>query len=105
MNALQEAGTLIRHFTGSGWLILVVLFIVRFVSCLLTEVQTVLVVKQRVRSAVLLSGVEDLFYWVSIGLVAAETSQGLGAVAAAIMAYMLATAIAASVNWAEKMPV
>ena len=60
----------------SSWIAIPVIFVVRFVSSLLTEIQTVLVVWGRVRYATLLAGVEDLLYWISIGLVINETHRG-----------------------------
>lgn len=60
----------------SSWIAIPLIFVVRFFSSLLTEIQTLLVVWGRVRSATLLAGVEDLLYWASIGLVIHETSRG-----------------------------
>lgn len=60
----------------STWWVIPIIFVVRFISSLLTEVQTILVVFGRVKSATLLAGVEDLLYWASIGLVIHETDRG-----------------------------
>lgn len=60
----------------STWVAVPLIFVVRFFSSLLTEIQTVFVVWGRVRSATLLAGVEDLLYWASIGLVVHESSRG-----------------------------
>ena len=60
----------------SSWIAIPLIFVVRFISSLLTEVQTMMVVFGKVRSATLLAGVEDLFYWTSIGLVVHESSRG-----------------------------
>ncbi|OGH60680.1 MAG: hypothetical protein A3G34_11185 [Candidatus Lindowbacteria bacterium RIFCSPLOWO2_12_FULL_62_27] len=60
----------------SSWFAVPLIFVVRFTSSLLTEVQTVMVVWGRVKSATLLAGVEDLLYWASIGLVVHESSRG-----------------------------
>ena len=60
----------------SSWAIIPIIFVVRFVSSLLTEIQTILTVFGRVKSATLLAGVEDLLYWTSIGLVLHESSRG-----------------------------
>ena len=60
----------------SSWIAIPLIFVVRFISSLLTEVQTIMVVFGKVRSATLLAGVEDLMYWASIGLVIHESSRG-----------------------------
>lgn len=60
----------------SSWWAIPVIFVVRFVASLLLEVQTVLMIWGRVRSATLLAGVEDVLYWVSMGLVINETGRG-----------------------------
>ncbi len=60
----------------ASWIAIPLIFAVRFISSLLTEVQTLMVVWGRVKSATLLAGVEDLLYWTSIGLVIHETGRG-----------------------------
>lgn len=60
----------------SSWIAIPLIFLVRFFSSLLTEVQTILVVWGRVKYATLLAGFEDLLYWASIGLVIHESSRG-----------------------------
>ena len=60
----------------SSWVAIPVIFVVRFLSSFLTEIQTVFVVWGRVKHATLLAGVEDLLYWASIGLVVHESSRG-----------------------------
>ena len=72
MNELQSLFSPIL----SSWLAIPLIFSVRFFSSLLTEIQTALMVWGKVKSATLLAGVEDLLYWVSIGLVINETNRG-----------------------------
>lgn len=60
----------------STWIAIPLIFGVRFVSSLLTEVQTVYMVYGRVKHATLLAGIEDLLYWASIGLVLNEAGRG-----------------------------
>lgn len=60
----------------STWLAIPLIFVVRFFSSLLTEIQTIYMVWGRVRHATLLAGVEDVLYWASIGLVIHESSRG-----------------------------
>ncbi|MBI4178658.1 hypothetical protein HY522_04425 [bacterium] len=60
----------------ASWWAIPVIFVVRFISCLLAEGQTILVVFGKAKSATLLAGIEDTLYWASIGLVVHETGRG-----------------------------